>query len=496
MIQLDGRAVTCADLHDIGHGAACLASTDARSAMAANAAAAPVGRDVLRAKRQWLIGPHARDLEDDALARAFIIGHCAGVGDPLPRSIVRATIAARANVLLQAVSGCRPAAVDALLALLDQGVVPVVPSQGSVGAAGDLAPMAHIVRVACGWGPLPTDLPPFTPTPKEALALINGVSLTAAIAAFAVVRARRVLDAAIAACAMTFEAVGADAGAIDPRPLAHRGHPGAVEVGAALRRHLEGSQQVRPGRRPDAFSLRCAPQVLGAAAEALDHVEAIVCRELNGASDNPLLFGDQRGRGEWVEAGNFHGASLAQAMDTLKIALVQIATVSERRTFRLTYGQLTPGLPSFLVEGTGLNSGFMLAQYTAASLASEAKGLAHPASVDAIPTVQHHEDHNSMGTIAARMALRVLECVADIVGIEALLAAQALDLRVRGFAVDDAGAPFPADAVHLAPGPEAMRARVRAVVPFWEDDQVMHPALVAAGGLVRSGGLLGGDARW
>ena len=496
MIALDGHSLDCATLHAIGHGTGCVVDEGARGAMVANAAAVPAGRDVLKAKRQWLIGPHARDLGDAALARAFIIGHCAGVGDPLPRSIVRATIAARANVLLQGASGCRPQAVDALLALLSYGIIPSVPSQGSVGAAGDLAPMAHIARVACGWGPVPTELPPFTPTPKEALALINGVSLTAAVAAFAVVRARRVLDAAIAACAMTYEAVGADAGAIDPRPLALRGHPGAVEVGAALRRHLEGSTQVGPGRRPDAFSLRCAPQVLGAAAEALDHVQAIVERELNGASDNPLLFGDHPGAGEWIEAGNFHGASLAQAMDTLKIALVQIATVSERRTFRLSYGQLTPGLPSFLVEDTGLNSGFMLAQYTAASLASEAKGLAHPASVDAIPTVQHHEDHNSMGTIAARMALRVLECVADIVGIEALLAAQALDLRERGFAVDETGASVRAEPVPIAPGPAAMQARVRAVVPFWEDDQVMHPALAASGALVRSGGLLGDAAPW
>ncbi|MEC8424811.1 MAG: aromatic amino acid ammonia-lyase [Myxococcota bacterium] len=496
MIRLDGQHLSCAALHAIGHGDVCGAAPGARAAMSRNAASTPAGEDVLRAKRQWLIGPHARGLTDDALARAFIIGHCAGVGDPLPRSLVRAAIAARANVLLQAVSGCRPDAVDALLALLEHGVVPTVPAQGSVGAAGDLAPMAHIARVACGWGPLPTSLPPFKPTPKEALALINGVSLTAAIAAFAVVRARRVLDAAIAACAMTYEAVGADMGAIDPRALAHRGHPGAVAVGAALRGHLSGSSQVRAGRHPDAFSLRCAPQVLGAASEALDHVEAVVTRELNGASDNPLLFGADAGAGEWVEAGNFHGAALAQAMDTLKIAMVQVATVSERRTFRLTYGQLTPGLPSFLVEGTGLNSGFMLAQYTAASLASEAKGLAHPASVDAIPTVQHHEDHNSMGTIAGRMALRILECVADIVGIEALLASQALDLRERGFAVDDAGAPVEAAAVHIADGPAAMRDEVRGVVPFWEDDQVMHPALAAVGGLVRHGGLLGDEAPW
>lgn len=496
MIVLNGGALDCEALHAIGRGEPVSADPVALDAMARNAAATPPGTNVLVRKRQWLMGGDGQHLDDAALTRAFIIGHCAGVGDPLPEPVVRAAIAARVNVLLQAVSGCRPDAAQALLALLERGVIPSVPSQGSVGAAGDLAPMAHIARVACGWGASDSGLPAFQPTPKEALALINGVSVTAALAAFAIVRARRVVDAAVAACAMTMEAVGADAGCIDARPVALRGHPGPVDIAATLRGHLRGSRQVRHGRRPDAFSIRCAPQVLGAARDALDHAESVVARELNGASDNPLLIGDTPGHGEWIEAGNFHGAALGQAMDALKVALTQVATVSERRTFRLTYGQLTPGLPSFLVEGTGLNSGFMLAQYTAASLASECKGLSHPASVDAIPTVQHHEDHNSMGPIAARMTLRLLECVADIVGIEALLAAQALDLRVRGFAVDEAGGVFPTDPVDLCPGVDAMRVRVRRVVSFWQDDQVLHPALVAVGGLVRGGGLLGDERAW
>jgi histidine ammonia-lyase len=375
--------------------------------------------------------------------------------------------------------------------MLQAGVVPEVPSQGSVGAAGDLAPLAHIAFVACGYGGPRPGLPEYTPTPKEALALINGVSPSAAIAAIAIVRARRLLAAAEAALAMTLEAVGANAGCIDARPLQARGHPGAIGVGARLRAVLAGSTRVSAANRPDAFSLRCAPAVLGTAHDAIDHAAAIVERELNGAGDNPLLFD-----GEWVEAGNFHGSAISLAMDHLRAALAQVATISERRTFRLSYGQLTPGLPSFLVPETGLNSGFMLAQYTAASLASECKGLAMPASVDTIPTIQNHEDHNSMAPIAARLALRTLECVADVVGIEALVAAQALDFRVRGLACDADGASIAAEPEQLAPAVETMRLRVRKYVPFWEDDGVLHPALVAAGRLVRSGELLGVEGAW
>ena len=474
-VVLSGGALRCEDLLAIAHGAPVEADAAALAALR--------GWDgpVLQQKRQWLVGAHADQLASGDLPAAFILGHCAGVGDPLPAVAVRAAMAARANVLLHGVSGVRPQAVEVLLAMLNAGVHPVVPSQGSVGAAGDLAPMAHIARVAAGLDGQVAGLPPFSPTQKEALALINGVSLTAALSALAVARAERVLLAAIDATAMTFEALRAEPGCIDPRALSLRGHPGVAAVGAALAARLSGSVLVAAGRPADAFSLRCAPQVLGAALDAVRSARAVVEAELGGVSDNPLCFWAEGPQPEVVEAGNFHGASLGLAMDHLKVALTQLATISERRTFRLTYGQLSSDLPSFLVPGTGLNSGFMLAQYTAASLASECKGLAHPASVDSIPTVQHHEDHVSMGPIAARGALEVVECVADIVGIEALLAAQALDLRLRG----EGAAPHGP----LAPAVEALRARVRAVVGYWEDDGVMHPELAAVGRLVRAGGL-------
>ncbi len=491
-VMLGAARMRCVDLHAIAHGAPVVLAPEARAAMAANVAAAPEGPSILEQKRRWLLGEQAEGLHADALARAFVLSHCAGVGDPLPVPAVRATMAARALALAQGLSGCRPEAAEVLVAMLNEGVHPTVPAQGSVGAAGDLAPMAHIARVACGYtGPQP-GLPAFSPTGKEALSLINGVSLTTALAAIAVVRARRVLRAAVSACAMTMETVGAEFGCIDPRPLAARGHPGAQVVGAQLRALLARSEEVSTNRRPDAFSIRCAPGVLGAALEVLDHVELVVERELNGVSDNPLLFvGEAGADAAWIEAGNIHGARVSLAMDQLKIAMVQVATISERRTYRLTYGQLTPGLPSFLVPGTGLNSGFMLAQYTAASLASECKTLSHPASVDTIPTVQHHEDHNSMGPIAARTTLRVLECVADIVAIEALLAAQGLDLRVQGRSWTDDGEPVQGEPVTLAPGIEALRQTVRAQVPFWEDDGVLHPALQAVGTMLRDGRLNG-----
>lgn len=494
MIWLSGDQLSTADVHAIAAGAPVALAPEAAARMAANVAATPAGPSVLESKRALLVGEHAVGMAPATLSRAFIQGHCAGVGAALPVAVVRAAMAARANVLAVGHSGCRPQAAQVFVDMLNGGIHPVVPSQGSVGAAGDLAPMAHIARVACGYDEVPrTGFAPLEPTPKEALALINGISLTTGIAALAVERAQRLLSAAVMACAMTMEAVGADAGCIDPRPLAARRHPGGIAVGASLRRLLAQSTMVTTGRRPDAFSIRCAPAVLGTVQEAVAHVSAIVARELNAAGDNPLLFAGEGGT-DWVEAGNFHGAPVALAMDHLRAALAQLGTLSERRTYRLSYGQLTPGLPSFLVEGTGLNSGFMLAQYTAASLASELKGLAHPASVDTIPTVQHHEDHVSMGPIAARMALESLECAADIVGIEALLAAQALDLRRRGFAVDAAGKRKKAAPVVLAPAMEDARARVREVVDFWEDDGLLHPDLAAAGALVRGGRLVPTEA--
>jgi histidine ammonia-lyase len=473
-VRLDGQGLTPAGLAAIAAGAPAVACPVALAALDAGLAAAPPGPSVLEAKRRLLVGPHADGLPADDLPRAFLLGHCAGVGEPLPAGVVRAAVAARANVLLGGVSGVRGVAVQALLAVLD-GPLPVVPSQGSVGAAGDLAPMSHIAVAACGFDGGPRR---FAPTPKEALAFINGVSVSAALAAVAVTRARRVLDAAALAFACTMEATGADLGLLDPRAHAARGHTGGQAAAAAVRALLTGSQRVTPGRAPDAFSIRCAPAVLGAATSALAQVEATVTAEIRGVSDNPLLFaadGAGPGAGEWVEAGNVHGAEVALAMDVLRVALVPVGSAAERRAFRLTSGDLTPGLPTMLVPGTGLNSGFMLAQYTAASLTSEMKGLAHPASVDSIPTVQHHEDHNSMAPIAARLALRSVDCLADVVAIELLLAAQALDLRARQ------------DGLPLPPALAAAHARLRTEIPFWADDGVLHPLLVAAGAFVRSG---------
>ena len=490
-IVIKGKDLSCTDIHRIAHGEVTSLGKETRANMLANVASMPPGPSILEEKRHWLVGGFASGLSPDELCKTFIIGHCAGVGEPLPKALVRATMAARANVLATATTGCRPEAAEVLVDMLNKDVIPTVPSQGSVGAAGDLAPLAHIARVACGYKGRPSDVLDYRPNPKEALALINGVSMTAALGAIAVVRMRRVLDSAIAATAMTMEAVCAGAGCIDERLLQARNHPGGIEIGRRLRIWLEGSTQVAYENGADAFSIRSAPAVMGTLVEELRSTETILEREINGSGDNPLLID-----GQWLEGGNFHGAPIAQALDSVKIALTQLATVSERRTFRLTYGQLSRGLPSFLVRGTGLNSGFMLTQYTAASLASECKGLAHPASVDTIPTVQHHEDHVSMGPIAARTLLEMIECVADIVGIEVLLAAQALDLRMKGMAFDGAGERIQAEPIQVAPKIAELHQRVRLKIPYWSDDEVLHPCLKAAGTLVRSGEFLGQPHPW
>ena len=490
-IALDGLTLTVSDLFAIAHGQRVSLDAAARQRMIDNVNTMPPGPSILEEKRHWLVGGFAAEMNEDELCKTFILGHCAGVGAPLADPMVRATMAARANVLATATTGCRADAAEILIEMLNEEVIPRVPSQGSVGAAGDLAPLAHIARVACGYADRPARLSKYKPNAKEALALINGISMTAALGAIAAVRIKRILECSTAACAMTMEAMGADAGCIDDRLLRARNHPGAVRIGDTLREWLEGSQQVLSGQGANAFSLRAAPAVMGTLVEELDSTTNIIERELNGAGDNPLLMD-----GEWIEGGNFHGAPVAQALDALKIALTQLATVSERRTFRLTYGQLSKGLPSFLVRGTGLNSGFMLTQYTAASLASECKGLAHPAAVDTIPTVQHHEDQVSMGPIAARMLLEMSECVADIVGIELLLAAQALDLRMRGVGFDAEGEPLDAEPVTPSPKIAELHARIRHHIDYWEDDEVLHPVLVAAGEMVRTGSVLGDPLPW
>jgi len=495
-VVLDGARLTLEDLARVAAGAPAVLDEAARRRMDEAARWYRLGEapEVLRQKWSQLVGGEPPAAEKE-LIRRFVVGHCAGVGDPLPRDLVRAAMAARANVLATATTAARARCVDVLLAMLEADVVPVVPAQGSVGAAGDLAPLAHILQVACGWGGqawregrrVPAaeamrDLAPMEPDQKEALSLINGATVTAAMAAIACVRARRLLETAEAACALSFEVNRADLGCLHELALAGRRHPGAIGVGARMRDALAGSELVGHDRKPDPFSLRCAPAVLGAAWDALLYVEEIVARELNGACDNPLVFPPAR----VVEAGNFHGAPVALAMDHLKVALTQVASMSERRTFRMTHGQLS-GLPSFLLRDTGLNSGLMLAQYTAASLVSECKGLSFPASVDSIPTIQHHEDHVSMGPIAARGALEIVEALADVVAIELLCGAQGLDFHLSGEVVGADGRVREGPPRRGGAGTMVVYDEVRARVQRWDHDRALYPDLRALGDAVRGG---------
>jgi histidine ammonia-lyase len=494
-ILLDGRSLDPQRLVAIAHGAsarfseASLAAMDRSSEVYARIG--PPG--LLTRKATWLSGAVVAGEGSDAIA-SFVLGHCAGVGEPLEAPFVRALIAARAQVFATGATGVRRSAAESWLRWLG-APTPVVPSRGALGAAGS-ATLAHLAAVVCGFGgeirgeagvesvtavDRRTRVPAFVvPNEKEALAFINGDTLSVVLAAFACVRARRLLESAEAACALSFEVVRADRRCLDARAMEARHHPGPIGVAARLREQLGGSSFCVDGGGPDPFSVRCAPAVLGAAWEALDSAEAVVTRELNAAADNPLIFDE-----DLVEAGNFHGAPVALAMDHLKIALVQVASIAERRVFRMTYGQLS-GLPSFLVPGTGLNSGLMLAQYTAASLVSEGKGLAHPASVDAIPTVQHREDHVPMSPIAARGALSIAEILADVVAIELLCAAQGLDCRWQG---EQAG--FPAGR-----GTAISHAAVRSEVPRWDDDRALHPDLHRLGVAVRAGRFAGSAHGW
>lgn len=497
VVQVDGRSLSVHDVVDVAHGAPAALCEQARAAVLAGHARwkAHGPADILTEKETWLVGVDVADASPEERLAGFVLSHCAGVGAPLSPDQVRALMLTRANVLASGLSGVRPEGVELLLAMLEAGVHPVVPSQGSVGAAGDLAPLAHVAQVAFRLGgqawrdgaALPgveamRGLPAFSPEPKEALSFINGASLTAALGAIAVVRAERALHSAEQALAMSMGVVLADSDCLDEGALGARRHPGALAVAERVRARIAGSQLVHSGRSADAFSIRCAPAVLGAAWDALAYVRQTVERELNGACDNPLIVGDRV-----IEGSNFHGAPVAMALDHLKVALTQVASISERRTYRLTYGSLTGNLPSFLLESSGVNSGFMLAQYTAASLVSECKGLSHPASVDSIPTGQHHEDHVSMGPAAARTLLAVIEALVEVVGIELLVASQGLDFRREGVSFTEDGERVQGPPVPLSPGIRASWERVRAVVPRWTQDRVLHVDLSAVSTRVRAG---------
>ncbi len=409
--------------------------------------------------------------------------HAAGVGPHLPVPDVRAAMLLRINSFCRGHSGVRPATVAMLVELLNKGVHPAVPAQGSLGASGDLAPLAHIALVLLGEGQayvgerlLPgaealaaAGLKPAALGPKEGLALINGTQIMTGIGMLTVRAARQLLLWADAAAALTLEALKANGSAFDARIHALRPYAGQRRAAQRIRRLTEGSGRVQPydpAKVQDAYSLRCIPQVHGAVADVVDHVAERLELEANSVTDNPLLFPDD---GVVLNGGNFHGEPVAMALDYLAIGLAELAGIAERRIERLVNPYLS-GLPAFLTKHSGLNSGYMLAQYTAAALVSENKVLAHPASVDSIPTSANQEDHVSMGTIAARKARSVLENSRRVVAVELACAAQAVDLS---------GGP-----VGLGQGTAAIYEMVRAAVPALEDDRVVAGDIEAAEALI------------
>src|SRR4051794_19840178 len=397
--------------------------------------------------------------EDAAvLQENLLASHAAGVGPPFAREVVRAMLLLRANTLALGHSGCRPELVDFICRLLELGIHPVVPEQGSVGASGDLAPLAHLALPLVGRGTVEVagqvmpalvalqehGLEPLTLQPKEGLALLNGTQLMSALGALLLADADRLVRTASVAAAMSLEALlGTEVAYAAPYQLA-RPHPGQVAVAGELR-HLLRDSGLQTGHHgsahkvQDPYSLRCVPQVHGAVRDALDHLRRVLDIELNSATDNPLVFpggGDvptdalATGGGLVISGGNFHGEPIALALDFAKLALSELGAISERRTALLVDPRLNGGLPAFLTPDPGRNSGLMIVQYTAAALASENKVLAHPSSADSIPTSANQEDHVSMGAAAARHARTVLGHVQQIVAIELLCAAQALDLRL------------------------------------------------------------------
>jgi histidine ammonia-lyase len=379
----------------------------------------------------------------DQLQTNLIRSHASGVGSPLPAAVVRAVMLLRANVLLRPTSGVRPELVDALVELLNGGVLPVVPEQGSVGASGDLAPLSHIGLALMGEGqvlspegaPVPTKealsragLTAYRFAPKEGLAFINGTQAQTALLALMVYDARVLWRTAVAAAAMSLEALRGTPAPLDPRIHDSRPHPGQTRAAALMRELLEQSE-IRESHREndprvqDAYSLRCAPQVLGAVADAIGFAEQTVMVELNASTDNPLVFDN----GEVISGGNFHGQPIAQALDILALTLTTLQAIAERRVERLVNPDLSQGLPAFLTSDPGLCSGFMMVQIAAASLVAESRALAMPASIGSIPTDANQEDFVPMGMAAAFKAARILLNAQRVVAAELLCAAQGLE---------------------------------------------------------------------
>lgn len=429
------------------------------------------------------------DADLGTLQTNLVLSHAAGVGEPMPIAVVRLMMALKLANIAQGASGVRPETIDVVLAMLERGLVPAVPAQGSVGASGDLAPLAHMAAAMIGFGDvflagarLPAKealgrvgLEPLALGPKEGLALLNGTQFSTAYALAALFDAEVVFRSALVTGAMATDAARGSDTPFDPRIHALRRHRGQIESAEALRRLMEGSQirashLVDDARVQDPYCLRCQPQVMGAALTVLRQAAETLLTESNGVSDNPLIFADT---GEALSGGNFHAEPVAFAADMIALAVCEIGSLAERRIAMLVDPALS-GLPAFLTPRPGLNSGFMIPQVTAAALVSENKQRATPASVDSIPTSANQEDHVSMAAHGARRLPGMVENAVHVIGIELLAAAQGCDFHrpMRS------SAPL-----------ERARAALRETVPTLEDDRYLAPDMAAAAALVRTGAI-------
>jgi len=494
-LQLTGRDLTVEDVLAVARGMRPVdVDPSARERMAASRAV--IDRVAASGETVYGVTTGFGDLADvrispeqtATLQRNLVRSHAAGVGEPLPEEVVRAMLVLRVNALAVGLSGVRPELADLLVAMLNAGVHPHIPSRGSVGASGDLAPLAHLALVVIGEGEAEVGgrrlagaealaaagLEPMELQAKEGLALLNGTQLMAALGALAAADARQLVIAADVVGAMSLEAMLGTASAFDEALIGARPHPGQVASAARLRGLLADSEigashRSSPHRLQDPYSLRCMPQVHGAVHDALAPLEGVLAVEMNAATDNPMVFPD----GRVVSGGNFHGEPVALALDHARVALTALATISERRTARLVDARLS-GLPAFLAVEPGLESGLMIAQYTAAALVNELKTVAHPASVDTIPTSANQEDHVSMGATSALLLREAVDRVTAVLAIEALCAARGLDLRAP-----------------LRPGRGVATAHsaVRTVVTPLAADRPPGPDIAALAQLIAGGGL-------
>jgi histidine ammonia-lyase len=436
-------------------------------------------------------------IPDDRLAELqtnLILSHSAGLGDPLPRHVTRLMIVLKLLGLGRGYSGVRPLVIEALQALLDRDAMPVIPAQGSVGASGDLAPLAHLISALMGYGSIDVagqvmpaadalgriGLDPLALGPKEGLALINGTQASCALALDALFHGERVFAAAIAAGALSVDALKGSIKPFDPRVSALRGQPGQIRVAAAIHGLLEGSEiltsHVACSRVQDPYSFRCQPQVMGAALDLLANAARTLTIEAGAVTDNPIVFPEEDIA---ISGGNFHAQPVAFAADTIAMALCEVGSISERRISVLVDPKMS-GLPAFLTQDSGVNSGLMIPQVTAAALVSENKSLAFPASVDSIPTSAGQEDHVSMAPIAARKAGTIARNAAGVIAVELMAAAEGIDYHAP---------------LKTSPKLQAIHARVRELSPHFTADRYWADEMAALQASVL-GGYVIGDGLW